>query len=69
MLDSIERRNSLEWLTPVAEKKSIEELEKEIDSFKKTCNRLFLDNKLENMVKYFQESERNEKESELHKGV
>ena len=30
---------------------------------KKDCS------KSENMVKYFQESERHEKESELHKGV
>jgi hypothetical protein len=43
MLSSIERRDSLEWLTPVSEKKLIEELEEEIDSFTKTCNRLFLD--------------------------
>jgi hypothetical protein len=49
LIESIERRNSLEWLTPVAEKHSIEEMEMEIDKFKKTCNGLFLDKTVINM--------------------
>ena len=52
LIESIERRTNLEWLTPIAEKRSIEEMEMEIEKFKKTCNALFLDKTVVNMYTY-----------------
>lgn len=44
LLESIENRDNLELLTPALEKKAIEEMEFELEKFKISHNRLFLDN-------------------------